>query len=458
MNVTVIGCGYVGIVTAACLAEIGHRVVCTDSDHSKIRTLKDGKLPIYEPYLDELVTRGCRQGRLSFTKDAAEAVNAGEIVFICVGTPPLKTGDADLTAIDRVARLVATESLSPKLVIEKSTVPARTGRQLKRALAIYTHNSALTFTVASNPEFLREGTAVLDFLHPHRIVVGVENLDAECMLRELYRPIVEETFNCPVHKSCPPREEVPFIVTSIESAELIKHASNSFLALKISYINTIADLCERLGGDVEEVARAMGFDPRIGPQFLRAGLGFGGFCFPKDIQAFIRLAETAGVDFALLKEAERVNKGRIDSFLEKIKKALWVVNDKQIGILGLAFKPNTDDIRFAPAIELIKKLLAEGAQIRAYDPQAMEKARALFPKIRYSSSPSEVAEGADALLLVTEWEQFRALDWQRIHDLMHRPLLLDGRNFLDPTLMRHIGFEYYSVGRPESDGISSDGM
>jgi UDPglucose 6-dehydrogenase len=367
-----------------------------------------------------------------------------------VGTPPLETGDADLSAIDNVARLIATEARSPKLVVEKSTVPVQTGQQLKRALAVYGRHSGVTFQVASNPEFLREGTAVLDFLYPDRIVVGVDNGDSEKTLRELYRPILERSFTCPLPDALRPNTPLPaFIVTTINSAELIKHASNSFLALKISYANVLADLCEQLEANVEEVTRAVGMDPRIGPQFLRAGIGFGGFCLPKDVQAFIRLAERAGIDFALLKEVERINKERLDHFLEKTRNALWVLKDKQIAMLGLAFKPNTDDIRFAPAIELIRRLLAEGARIAAYDPEASERTRAVFPELRYAKDEYEAAQGAEALMIVTEWERFKKLDWERVYKAMARPLILDGRNLLEPAAMRGIGFEYHSIGRPE---------
>jgi UDPglucose 6-dehydrogenase len=440
----------VGLVTGGCLAETGHDVVCTDSDPVRIQTLEAGKLPIYEPHLDTILAATRRAGRLRFTGNPGEAVRASDAIFICVGTPPLETGEADLSAIDNVARMIATEARSPKLVIEKSTVPAQTGQQLKRALAVYGRNGGVTFRVASNPEFLREGTAVEDFLHPDRIVVGVEDETTENQLREIYRPILEGKFNCPVHSpSCPSAHVPPLLVTTINSAELIKHASNSFLGLKISYANIVADLCERLGADVEEVTRAIGLDPRIGSQFLHAGLGFGGFCLPKDIQSFICLAERAGVDFGLLKEAERVNKQRIDQFLEKARRALWVVKDKQVGILGLAFKPDTDDIRFAPSIELIGRLLAEGARVRACDPEAMEKTRAIYPHITYDRDPYKVAQDADALLIVTEWDEFRNLDWKRIHQIMARPLIVDGRNLLKPAEIKALGFEYHSFGRPD---------
>ena len=448
MKVTLIGCGRVGLVSGACLAEIGHHVVCTDRDQSKIHTLNCGQTHFYERYLDELIQRGRHNHRLRFSSEAGEAVYHGEVVFICVNTPPLESGDADLTALDHVAKLIAHHARASQLVVEKSTVPVRTGQQLRRALSVYNRNPRVNFLVASNPEFLREGTAVGDFLHPNRIVVGVEEPQAEKMLRELYQPLQERNFDCPVHERCPPADPCPFVVTSIESAELIKHASNSFLALKISYANALADLCERVGADVEQVAYAMGLDPRIGPDFLRAGLGFGGFCLPKDIQAFIRLAEQAGMDFALLREAERINKQRIERILEKVRDALWVLKDKQVGLLGLAFKANTDDIRFAPSLDMIQRLLAEGALVRAYDPQAMANTRAVYPSVQYAADPYEVASGADAVLVVTDWDDFRTLDWERVYRVMNRPLIIDGRNLLDPIAMAELGFEYYSVGRP----------
>ncbi len=449
MRISIIGSGYVGLVTGGCLAEVGHEVMCADNDPEKLKILAAGRLPIYEPHLNEIVAANRQAGRLSFTGDVAEAVRFGDAIFISVGTPPLETGDADLSAIDRVARVIAQAAQSPKLVIEKSTVPVQTGQQLKRALAVYGRTAGVTFRVASNPEFLREGTAVFDFLHPDRIVIGVEEEETQKQLREIYEPILDQKFNCPVHaQKCPPSEPPPFVVTTINSSELIKHASNSFLALKISYANALAELCDRLGANIDEVTRAMGYDPRIGPHFLRAGLGFGGFCLPKDIQAFIRLAERAGMDFRLLKEVENINRQRLDRFLEIVRNAVWVLVEKQIGILGLAFKPNTDDIRFAPAIEIIRRLTAEGARIRAYDPEAMGRTRAVYPDLQYGKDAYEVARGADALLIVTEWEEFRNLNWKRVHNLMARPLVIDGRNLLDPAAMRSLGFEYYSMGRP----------
>jgi UDPglucose 6-dehydrogenase len=448
LRISVIGCGYVGLVTGACFAEIGHHVTCTDNDESKIVTLRAGKLPIYEPHLDFLVEKNIREERLDFTSNAGEAVRSSEAVFICVGTPPLDNGDADLSAIDNVARMIATEGGGPKLVVEKSTVPAQTGQELKRALTVYSRKTGTNFIVASNPEFLREGTAVTDFLHPDRIVIGVDEKTAAEKLREIYAPILDKKFTCPAHNGkCPNSPAPAFVVTTVNSAELIKHASNSFLALKISFANSLADMCDQLGADVQEVTAAVGMDPRIGPQFLQAGLGFGGFCLPKDVQAFVRLAERVGIDFTLLKAAEQVNKQRIDLLLAKARKALWVLKGKKIALLGLAFKPNTDDIRFSPAVDAAKRLLAEGAHLRAYDPQAMEKTRKLFPEISFAKDPYDLLKDADAAILATEWAEFQRLDWKRVHNDMARPLLIDARNFLNPAEMKALGFEYYSFGR-----------
>jgi UDPglucose 6-dehydrogenase len=450
LKISVIGAGYVGLVTGGCLAEIGHEVVCTDNDAAKLQTLESGGLPIYEPGLDKVIAKARKEHRLRFCGNPADVVAGGDAIFICVGTPPLPNGDADLSAIDHVARMIATEAKSPKIVIEKSTVPARTGQELKRALTVYGRKSNVAFRVASNPEFLREGTAVEDFLHPDRIVVGVEDEATERQLKEVYHPVLEQTFNCPVHaSSCPNRAKPAWLVTTINSAELIKHASNSFLAMKISYANMVADLAERLGADIEEVMRAVGMDPRIGTSFLRCGLGFGGFCLPKDLQAFVHLAERSGVDFTMLREAERVNKKRIERFCEKVRQALWVIRGKQVGVLGLAFKANTDDIRFAPAIDMINQLLAEGARVKAYDPEAMDRARAVLPQIEYATSAYEAAKDSEALLVATEWDEFRKLDWERVHDVMSRPLIVDGRNLLSPRDMRARGFEYHCFGRPD---------
>ena len=448
MRLSVIGCGYVGLVTGACLAEAGHQVICTDIDRDRIAKLQAGGVPIYEQHLEEILTSARQAGRISYTEDAGEAIRQAEAIFICVGTPPKESGEADLSAIDHVAREIAAEARTPKLVIEKSTVPARTGLELSRALSAYSRNGIIKFRVASNPEFLREGTAVGDFFHPDRIVVGVEDPSSAEELREIYRPILERSFRCPVHNgTCPPSQKAEFLVTTISSAELIKHASNSFLALKISYANVIADLCEKIGANVEQVTRAMGLDPRIGGQFLKAGLGYGGFCFPKDVQAFIHLAARVGVDFDILKAAERVNKQRIERFFEKIRQALWVVKGKRIAVLGLAFKPSTDDIRFAPALEVVKGLVEEGAVVHASDPEAMSRTKVLFPQVHYHEDPYDALRDADAALICTEWDAFRKLDWERAARLMARKLVIDGRNLFAAQEMRDLGFEYYSFGR-----------
>jgi len=448
LRLSVIGCGYVGLVTGACLAEAGHEVVCTDIDRERIAKLNAGGVPIYEHHLEQILASARKAGKISYTADAGEAIRAGDTIFICVGTPPKDSGEADLSAIDHVARQIATEAKSPKLVVEKSTVPARTGLELSRALSAYSKNSNVKFRVASNPEFLREGTAVADFFHPDRIVVGVEDPSSAAELREIYRPILERSFRCPVHNgTCPPGRIAEFLVTTINSAELIKHASNSFLALKISYANVIADLCEKIGANVEEVTHAMGLDPRIGGQFLKAGLGYGGFCLPKDVQAFIHLSASVGVDFDILKATESVNKQRIDRYFEKIRQALWVVKGKRVAVLGLAFKANTDDIRFAPALEVLKRLLEEGAVVHATDPEGMPRTKALFPQVHYHEDAYQALQGADAALVCTEWDSFRKLDWDRAGKVMARKLVIDGRNLYTPQGMREKGFEYYSFGR-----------
>jgi UDPglucose 6-dehydrogenase len=455
VRLAVIGCGYVGLVTGACLAAAGHEVFCTDIDETRIDQLKAGKVPIYEQHLEEVLKRAVSENKITFTTDAGESIRAGEVIFICVGTPPRESGEADLSAIDHVARQVAKEARTSKLVVEKSTVPALTGVQLQKAMAAYSRAAELKFQVASNPEFLREGTAVGDFFHPDRIVVGVEDENSAAKLREIYRPILEKKFHCPMHAGkCPTSPAGELLVTTINSAELIKHASNSFLALKISYANVISDLCERIGADVEEVTHAMGLDPRIGTQFLKAGLGFGGFCFPKDIQAFIHLSASVGVDFEMLKTAERVNKQRIDRYFEKIRKALWVVKGKRVAVLGLAFKANTDDIRFAPALEVMRRLLEEGAEVQATDPEAMARTKSQFPQVTYFDDPYETLKGADAALVCTEWPIFRKLDWERAGQGMARRLVIDGRNLYSPSKMQQLGFEYYSFGRPSEQRLA----
>lgn len=445
MKISVIGAGYVGLTTAACLAQIGHDVFLAESDLEKLSSLNGGIVPIFELHLEEIVRAARAEGRLAFGSPE-EAIDYAEVIFICVGTPPLSNGEADLSAIEGVARMIAKRAVGYRLVVEKSTVPVQTGAQLRKHLALYS-SKRLDYDVASNPEFLREGTAVADFLHPDRIVVGVESSRSASKLQEIYKPIVEQTFACPVHGICSHRRQPKLLVTDTNSAELIKHASNSFLAMKISFINMVSELCEAVGADVTRVAEGMGLDPRIGPTFLQPGIGFGGFCFPKDLQAFIRIAQKSGCDFSLLKEVENINLRRIPFFIEKIRKELWTLRGKKIAVWGLAFKANTDDVRFAPSLTLLRSLLEEGAIIRAYDPQATEKARKEIPEITYCPDPYKAAEEADAVLIVTEWSEFRNVDWTRLSSLMEQPLIIDGRNALDSEQAISHGFRYVSIGK-----------
>lgn len=431
MKITVIGAGYVGLVTAACLADLGNDVVCSDIDKDKISKLNRGVVPIYEPGLDDLIKRSRKEKRIRFTTGLKEAVGRSEIIFIAVGTPPKDNGEADLTCIEAVAMDIARYMTSYHLVVEKSTTPVETGMRIKRTLEANARKG-VRFDVASNPEFLREGSAIEDFMHPDRIVIGVESRRAKDTLTELYRPLGAE-----------------IITTNINSAEMIKHASNSFLATKISFINAVADICERAGADVEEVARGMGLDKRIGRSFLNAGIGFGGFCFPKDIEAFIHISEKLGYDFDLLKAVKKVNEGRGDVLMEKIEKALWNIKGKTIAVLGLAFKPNTDDMRFAPSIKIIERLLSEGAAIKAYDPQSMEKARSIpgLKGVKFCKGPYEAVRGADCAVIVTEWNEFKELDLKKVGRLLEQPVIIDGRNIYDPKKMKELGFRYHCIGR-----------
>jgi UDPglucose 6-dehydrogenase len=452
MKLSVIGAGYVGLTTAACLAQIGHDVFCSESDLAKLASLQNGVMPLFEPHLETVVQAARHNGRLRFGS-TEDAIALGKAIFICVGTPPLANGDADLSAIEAVARMIAKRSSGYRLVIEKSTVPVQTGAQLRRHLSVHS-TSRSQYDVVSNPEFLREGTSIEDFLHPDRIVIGVESERAATLLREIYQPILDQKFTCPIHQNCGKRQTPTFLVTDTGSAELIKHASNSFLAMKISFINMVANLCEAVGADVNKVAQGMGLDPRIGASFLNPGIGFGGFCFPKDVQAFIRIAEKSGCDFSLLKEVEKINQRRVEQFVEKVRRELWVVRGKRIALWGLAFKPNTDDVRFAPSIALAKALLAEGATVRAYDPQAMTKAKSVLPEISYCADPYEAAQDAEAILIVTEWDEFRHVEWQRLLSAVEQPLLIDGRNLFNPDKIAAQGFRYVSIGRV--DPLPSD--
>jgi len=445
MQISVIGAGYVGLTTAACLAEIGHHVLCADNDLDKLDKLHAGHLPFFEPHLDKLVTRNVASGRLRFVSPA-EAIEKGRAIFICVGTPPLENGEADLSSIESVARTIASTAHGYRLVIEKSTVPVQTAKRLWKHLSIYNVNG-LDFDVVSNPEFLREGSAVGDFFHPDRIVIGAETPRAIGMMKEIYAPVLAAPANCPVHSACPPAHSIPLVVTDTNSAELVKHASNSFLAMKISFINLVADACEAAGADIAKVAEGIGSDRRIGQSFLNPGIGFGGFCFPKDLQAFVRIGEKLGCDFSLLKEVEKINLRRAEHFVAKVKKELWVLRGKTLAVWGLAFKPDTDDVRFAPALNIIKRLLAEGASIRAYDPQAMQKAKDELPEITYCRDHYEAAENADAILVLTEWDEFRSLDWKALAARVAHPLLIDGRNIYSEQEASAQGFQYVCIGK-----------
>ncbi|MFQ5881352.1 MAG: UDP-glucose dehydrogenase family protein, partial [Candidatus Methylomirabilales bacterium] len=439
--------GYVGLVTATCFAHMGNKVIGVDDDRQKIKLLEQGNIPIYEPLLDQMVANAVKEGRLVFTEYVEEGVRSCQVVFICVGTPPLDSGEADLSSVEGVARRIAEVAEGYKLIVEKSTVPVQTGLWIEKTLRSYSRAEKSRFDVASNPEFLREGSAVEDFLHPDRIVVGVQSEGAERTLRALYDPVIRGLFHCPVHQECPKRGEVPFLVTDIASAELIKHASNSFLAMKVSYINVIADLCERVGADVLKVAEGMGLDRRIGRAFLNAGIGFGGFCFPKDVQAFIRIGEKYGCDLSLLREVERINRERIDVVLRKLQDHLCVLRGKTIAVLGLSFKPDTDDIRFAPAVELIRRLQEEGADVRTYDPKAMPKAQEVLESVQFCADPYGALDSVDAGVIVTEWEEFKRLDLLRVKQQMRRPLIIDGRNIFDRKLMESLEIEYSGIGR-----------
>lgn len=429
MRLSIIGTGYVGLTTGACFAEVGHHVVCVDNDEAKVNLLRSGGIPIYEPGLDELVQANVQAGRLHFTDSIAEGVEKSDVIFIAVPTPPNPDGSVDLSYIEKVAREIAAAMTSYKIVVDKSTVPVKTGEKVAETIKRYCR-AAVDFDVVSNPEFLREGFAVQDLMKPERIVIGVRSQRPVAAMREIYAP-----FNAPI------------IVTDINSAELIKHASNSFLALKISYINAISILCEATGANVVEVANGMGMDSRIGRKFLDAGLGFGGSCFPKDLSAFIKIAEQLGYDFRLLKEVQRINAEQMDRFVKKIADTLWVLKDKTLGVLGLAFKQNTDDVRNSPAIELCQRLLREGAKLRVHDPKAMGKAKAVLRDVVYVEDMNAVAEGCDALVIATEWEQFKQLDLERARRALTHPIMFDGRNLFDPAEMERAGWIYKSIGR-----------
>ncbi|MBN1689198.1 MAG: UDP-glucose/GDP-mannose dehydrogenase family protein [Candidatus Omnitrophica bacterium] len=429
MKIGIIGSGYVGLVTGACFAHLGHQVLCVDNDVKKIEMLKRGKSPIYEPGLESMLKENIRRKRLSFATKVDRATRQCEILFICVNTPPKMNGEADLSFVENVSREIARNLKDYRLIVEKSTVPVQTGEWIHKTIKQIQASESL-FDVASNPEFLREGSAIHDFLNPDRVILGVSNARAEKILRKLYAPL-----------------KANLVVTDLKSAEIIKHASNSFLATKISFINAVARVCDATGADINNVALGMGLDPRIGPSFLNAGIGFGGFCFPKDLSAFLRMSERLGVRFDMLKEALTINDEQKKYFIQKIENTIWNLTDKTLAVLGLSFKPNTDDIRYAPAIDIIRELQHEKVKIRAYDPEAMTRAKQELRDVKFCRNAYETVRNADALLLMTEWDEFVDLDYKRIKKLMRHPVLFDGRNALNPAEMRKIGFKYCGIGR-----------
>ncbi len=436
MDLCIIGSGYVGLVSGACFAEVGHHVVCVDNDQRKVDALQAGKIPIYEPGLEDLVHRNVAAKRLRFTNSIEDGVDNSQIVFIAVPTPPQADGSVDLTYIEKVAREIA-GVLKPghyRVIVDKSTVPVKTGEKVGDTIKRY--NKGAEFAVVSNPEFLREGCAVPDLMNPDRVVIGSADQRATDLMKQVYEPF-----------------KAPILVTDVNSAELIKHAANSFLSLKISYINAVAAICEASGADVEMVADGIGMDRRIGRNFLNAGLGYGGSCFPKDVKAFIAISRQLGFPFTLLEEVERINEKMLDRYIEKLRNALWVLKDKKIAVWGLTFKPDTDDVRNSVAIELVNRLVAEGAIVTAYDPKGAEKAvewKLIDPaKVTLAATPLDAVKDAEALLLATEWKEFANVDLAEVKAAMHTPMVFDGRNLFQPETMRELGFTYYAVGRPE---------
>jgi UDPglucose 6-dehydrogenase len=431
MKLTIIGSGYVGLTSGACFAEVGHHVVCVDNDPQKVETLLAGQIPIYEPGLEEMVKKNVAARRLRFTTSTEEGVDHGEVLFIAVPTPPQPDGSVDLSFIEKVAREISQYLDSYRVIVDKSTVPVKTGERVSQTIRRYA-KPGVEFDVVSNPEFLREGSAVVDLMKPDRIVIGGNSDRALALMQKVYEPFV-----------------APVLVTDINSAELIKHAANSFLALKISYINALAEICESSGADVLKVAEGIGADKRIGRDFLSAGLGYGGSCFPKDIAAFIAITEQLGIPFDLLKEVQRINARQLNRFLDSIREALWVLKDKKLAVWGLAFKPNTDDVRSSVAMNLVERLVAEGADVTAYDPKAMEKAKSLpvTGKIKLANSALEAATGAEALIIATEWHEFASVDLAELRQVMRTPLIFDGRNLIDPVAAADFGFQYRGIGR-----------
>lgn len=432
MHIAIVGTGYVGLVTGACFAEFGVNVTCVDKDEAKIAKLMAGEPTIYEPGLDAVMNKGVREGRLHFTTNLPEAIKKSLVIFIAVGTPPLENGDADLSQVADVAAEIGKHINGYKVVITKSTVPAGTGALVKKIIS-ENATDEFRFSVASNPEFLREGAAIEDFMHPDRIVIGCSDPEAIAILKDLYSPLY--------------LIDIPFVITTVETAELIKYASNAFLATKISFINEIAMLCDRLNCDVYDVARAMGLDKRIGPEFLHPGPGFGGSCFPKDTHALIHVGSRWECDLKIVKSVIDVNDRQRTLMLDKLKKMLGEPKGKTVGVLGLAFKPNTNDIRESPALPIVEALLDWGVNVRANDPAAMEEAERIFPKVKFCNDAYETAEGVDLLVFLTEWNQYRKLDLEQLKSVMKRPAIADLRNIYDPSRIRRLGFEYIGVGR-----------
>ena len=429
MNICVIGTGYVGLVTGSVFADLGNEVICVDKDESKIAMLRRGEMPIYEPGLEEMVERNASDNRLCFSSDIEEGVAASEVVFICVGTPPLENGDPDMSFVCEAAKSIARALNRYKVVVTKSTVPVGTG-EMVREIILTNRRRDVDFDVVSNPEFLREGSAINDTLHPDRIVIGAPNQVVAMKILELYAPL-----------------ERPMLITDVASAEMIKYASNAFLATKISFINAVANICEAAGADVVQVMKGMGYDQRINPSFLQAGLGYGGSCFPKDSMALIRTADKLGYDFKLLKSVVEINQCQATRFMDRLEQVLGSFEGKTVAVLGIAFKPNTDDLREAKSLEIISRLLASGATIRAYDPIAMDKCREVFPQIAYCENAVDAAKDADAAVIVTEWNEFKFLNMERLKGVMRGDVLFDGRNVYDPDRMRRLGFDYHCIGR-----------
>jgi len=429
MKVCMIGTGYVGLVSGTCFAEVGHDVICVDSDKKKIDILNKGGIPIYEPGLEEMIERNVKGGRLSFSTSIKEGVEKSLFLFIAVGTPPKEDGEPDLSSVEKVVEEIGAAMKDYRIIIEKSTVPVQTGKWVRTVIERFNKNQS-EFDVASNPEFLREGSAIGDFLNPDRVVLGVESERARDKLLELYKPIKGTK-----------------VVTDIASAELIKHASNAFLSMKISFANALSVICEASGADVIKVADGVGMDKRIGRDFLNAGVGFGGFCFPKDIKAFISIAGKLGYDFRLLTEVDAINQEQMLRAVVKMEEMLWNLRGKKIGVLGLAFKPNTDDMRYAPSIQIIGELQKRGATVKAYDPVAMENAKPIMPDIEYCKDVYETAKDVDGIMLITEWDEFGNLDFDRLKKIMRQPVFLDGRNVYEPQQMKEKGFIYSGIGR-----------